>query len=302
LEINILSLCDGMSCGQIALNKANIKYNKYFASEIDSESIKITQKNFPNTIQVGDLLNIDFDYLKTLPKIDLVIFGFPCRNASKAVKGRDGYDNGLQGKSTWLFFPCADILHWIQKNNNTDVYFLCENVDGMSKQDQETINNSLNVEPILINSNIFSAQDRKRLYWTNIPMKELPNNKGLILQDIMQNSSEIEEKYWYKQSFDFHGFDKKVCATLNLNGHDILKRVNNPDFTSPTLTSCRGGNLQKKVFQDGKCRKLTPIEYERLQTVPENYTEGVSMTSRYNMLGDGWTVDAIAYILSYLSE
>ena len=127
-----------------------------------------------------------------------------------------------------------------------------------------------------------------------------PTSKNYILNDIMEE--DVDEKYYYKQSFDFHGEDKKVIATLHVNGHDILKRVYNPNGKCATLTACRGGYKQKKVLQYGRCRKLTPLEYERLQTVPDGYTEGIADSHRYNMLGDGWTVDVIAHILKHIPE
>lgn len=124
----------------------------------------------------------------------------------------------------------------------------------------------------------------------------------MVLKDITLSESVISKKYWYDNTFEFHGYDKKVCATLNINGHDILKRVNNPNFKSATLTKVSGGHHQKKVFQNNKCRKLTPIEYERLQGFPDNYTGGVSDTARYCMLGDGWTIPVISHIFSYLPD
>ena len=117
----------------------------------------------------------------------------------------------------------------------------------------------------------------------------------LVLWDVLQN--EVPEKYFYNCEFDFLGHDKTVCATLHINGHDILKRVNSPFFKCQTLTTCGGGNTQKKVLQNGRCRKLTPLEYERLQTLPDGYTEGVADSHRYTSIGNGWTVDVIAHIL-----
>lgn len=292
--MKVLSLCDGMSCGQIALDKLGVKFdginNKYYASEIADYSIKITQKNYPNTIQIGDMTKLTESDLNKFKGIDLLLSGTPCKSLS--VANVREYEKGLEGSSK-LFFDFVKIKNIIKPK-----YFLFENVASMKKENENIITNLLGVNPILINSNLVSAQDRERLYWTNIPISSLPQDKGLILKDIMLETKEIEEKYWYKQSFDFKGLDKKVCAILHINGHDILKRVYSPYFKCATLTACRGGNLQKKVYQDNRCRKLTPLEYERLQTVPEGYTEGVSMTNRYNMLGDGWTVDVISHILN----
>lgn len=244
-KINVLSLCDGMSCGQIALRELGISINKYFASEIDKIAIKVTQDNFPDTIQIGDVTKISTQLLNTLPKIDLIMFGSPCRSLSKATAGRKDYNNGLKGVS-WLFYPCAAILDYIKKYNNSNVKFLVENVDSNKQKDLDEMSYILGVRPILVNSSLFSAQERKRNYWTNIKINELPKNNTIVLKDIMDKC--VDEKYYYKQSFNFLGYDKRVCATLNINGHDILKRVYNPKFKSPTLTACRGGILRKKYL------------------------------------------------------
>ena len=295
--MNVLSLCDGMSCGQIALKELNIPIDSYYASEIDKNAIKVTQDNFPDTIQIGDVTKITEDFLKTLPKIDLVLFGSPCRSLSKATAGREKYNNGLQGIS-WLFYPCNDILQWIKKNNNPNVKFLVENVDSDKKDDIEEMSNLLGVQPIMIDSNLFSAQDRKRNYWTNIPIAPLPTSCDTVLKDILDDN--VDEKYFYNKPFTYNGDDKKVQATLEMKGHDIIKRVNNKNYKSPTLTSCRGGNLQKKVYDNGRCRKLTPNEYRKLQTIPDWYKMNVANSHIYNMCGDGWTIEVIKHILSGL--
>lgn len=281
-----------MSCGQIALEKVGVDVNKYYASEIYDQAIKITRKNYPNTIHLGDVREIDG---KDLPSIDLLIGGTPCRNLSRAVINNPKHNQGLDGKHSNLFYEYVRIMKEIEPR-----YFLMENVESMKNTDRDIISEVLGVEPVMINSSLFSAQDRKRYYWTNIPLKEVMEDKGLFLKDIIQETEDVDDKYWYEQGFDFHGDDKRPVASLHINGHDILKRVYGVHQKSPTLTSCRGGNLQKKVFQSGKCRKLTPMEYERLQTVPEGYTEGVADSHRYNMLGDGWTVDVIAHIFEGL--
>lgn len=297
MEMNILSLCDGMSCGQIALKELGIIIDNYYASEIDKNAIKVTMDNFPETKQIGDVTKISEEMLETLPQIDLVMFGFPCRSLSKATAGRKEYNNGLKGIS-WLFYPCNEILKWIRLHNNPEVKFLVENVDSNNKRDLEIINHELGITPVEINSNLFSAQNRVRNYWTNIPILPLPEINEIVLKDIMD--SNVDEKFFYKQDFDYHGDDKKVCATLHINGHDILKRVNNRKFKAPTLTSCRGGNTQKKVFDNGRCRKLTPNEYRKLQTIPEWYKMNVANSHIYNMCGDGWTIEVIKHILRSL--
>lgn len=287
--MNVLSLFDGIACGRVALERAGINVNRYLASEIDKHAIKIAQKNYPDIEQLGDVTQLD---LTQLPKIDLLIGGSPCQGFSKTVSDNINFDH----PQSRLFFEYVKILKAIKPK-----YFLLENVP-MKPWCQDVISNFVGCEPIAIDSALVSAQDRLRLYWTNIPGIDQPQDKGLVLKDVMLPSNEVCEKYWYKVPWTFHGHDKKVCATLHIKGHDILKRVNNPNFKSATLTACRGGNLQKKVFQEGGCRKLTPIEYERLQTLTDGYTEGLSDHQRYNTLGDGWTVDVITHIVSHIAK
>ena len=299
MGINVLSLCDGMSCGQIALKELNIDVDNYYASEIDKNAIKVTQDNFPNTIQLGDVIALSEDgkKLKELPKIDLIMFGFPCRSLSNATAGRKEYNNGLKGVSG-IFYNCLKIMNWLKANNNYDIKFLIENVNSNNKKDLNIVSELVGAAPVLINSNLFSAQDRERLYWTNIEIDPLPISCDKVLKDIMDK--DVKEEYFYKQDFIYHGDEKKVCATLNIKGHDILKRVNNKEFKSPTLTSCRGGNTQKKVFDNGKCRKLTENEYRKLQTIPDWYIMNVAKSHIYNMCGDGWTIEVIKHILKNL--
>lgn len=300
--MNILSLCDGMSCGQIALKELGIDVDKYYAAEIEKNAIKVTQDNFPDTIQIGDVTKISEDFLKTLPKIDLVMFGSPCRSLSKAVAGREKYDKGLNGVS-WLFYPCNNILQWIKKNNNSNVKFLVENVDSYHTNDLNIITNALDINPIMIDSALFSAQRRKRNYWTNIKLNEIPvEESNLFLYNILEDNP--NEKYYYKQTFTLHDENLSIRATLDIKGHDIIRRVYNKNSKCPTLTCCRGGNLQKKVFDEERqlCRKLTPLEYKRLQTIPDWYKMNVSDSAIYNLCGDGWTIEVIKFILKNLKN
>lgn len=285
--MNVLSLFDGMSCGHLALDRSGIKVDKYFASEIEKNAIKVTMKNYPNTIQLGDVTKWR-EWI--LPKIDLLIGGSPCQSLSIVQsKTRENLD----GKSK-LFFEFVDV-----KNSLKPGWFLFENVASMTSESKEAISNLLGCEPIFINSNSFSAQDRPRLYWTNIPFNSNISESELVLKDILEN--EVDESFFYKCGFEYHG-EKSIAATLNINGHDILKRVHSPNFKCHTLTTCGGGNTQKKVMDNGRPRKLTPVEYERLQNVPDNYTNHVSNTARYSMLGNGWTVDVIAHIFNHLPD
>ena len=294
--MKVLSLFDGMSCGQIALERVGIKVDTYYASEIQPQSIQITQKNYPNTVQLGDITKLSTQDLDELGEIDLLIGGSPCQNLSRAVINDIKHNQGLKGEKSSLFYEYLRVLEQVKPK-----YFLLENVESMKSEDKDIITEALGVEPVMINSGLVSAQDRKRYYWTNIPNVTQPIDKELYLYDICE--SEVADKYWYKQGYTFHGSDKRPVATLHMNNsYDMLKRVYGLHQKSPTLTGVRGGHHQKKVLQYGKARKLTPTEYELLQTVPRGYTEGVADVHRYNMLGDGWTVDVIAHIFKGLKE
>lgn len=223
--------------------------------------------------------------------------GSPCQNLSRTVINNMKHNQGLQGEKSSLFYDFARVFYDVKPK-----YFLFENVESMKDKDKDIITETLGVEPVMIDSAIFTAQERKRYYWTNIPIKDLPEDKGLVLRDIVEEAENVPDKYWYQQEFTFHGNDKRPVATLHVNGYDILKRVYGLHQKAPTLTACRGGNTQKKVLQNGRPRKLTPLEYERLQTVPEGYTDGVADSHRYNTLGDGWTVDVIVHILEGLKN
>ena len=271
--MNVLSLCDGMSCGQIALKELGIKVDKYYASEIDTNAIKVTQANFPSTIQLGDVKGITTEMLDKLPKIDLVLFGSPCRSLSKAsqtIRNGVDYNNGLKGISG-LFIDCVNILHYLQKNNNPELYFLSENVNVHAKNqdDLNKMTELIGVQPVLIDSSIFSAQGRLRNYWTNIPLSPLPEESPLVVKDILEQN--VPDKFYYEQDFDFYGVDKRQAADLHIKGFDLIRRVVSPYFKSYTLTACRGGNTQMKVYDEKKhkVRKLTPLEYRRLQTIPD---------------------------------
>lgn len=284
--MKVLSLFDGMSCGQIALEKAGIKVEKYFASEIDKHAINVTLSNYPDTIQLGDVTKWrGWD----IPKIDLLIGGSPCQSLS-IVQSKTRQN--LNGKSK-LFFEFVDFL-----KEKKPKYFLFENVESMNDESKNVISEILQCEPLSINSNCFSAQDRPRLYWTNIPNIELPHECNLVLQDILEKT--VHESLFYNYPLENIDLSKQVCAIMVYKNHDMHKRIFNPSFKVHTLTTCGGGNTQKKVYINGRARKLTPVEYERLQTVPDNYTNTVANTHRYTMLGNGWTVDVIAHIFKHI--
>lgn len=287
--MRVLSLFDGISCGRVALERAGIPVEKYLAYEIEPNAIKISKKNYPEIEHFGDVMKADFT---KYAGIDLLIGGSPCQSLS-IVQSKTRQN--LDGKSK-LFYEYVRAFE-----ESKPKYFLFENVASMNDESKAVISSLLGCEPVFINSNCFVPQDRPRLYWTNIPVDASELREcDLCLNDILE--TDIDEKYYYDCDYDFHGYTKSVCATLHINGHDILKRVHSPNFKSHTLTTCGGGNTQKKVMIDGRARKLTPLEYERLQGLPGNYTAGVSNSARYTAIGNGWTVDVIAHIFSFIPE
>ena len=286
--MRVLSLFDGISCGRVALERAGIPIEVYYASEIDKYAIQIAQKNYPDTVQLGDVTQLDGTQFKG--KVDLLIGGSPCQSLSIVQsKTRENLD----GKSR-LFFEYVRVLKEAQPK-----WFLLENVASMKAECKDVISEYLGVKPVLINSNCFSAQDRPRLYWTNIPVDiRSLKESNLCLRDIMEPN--VDEKYYYDYPLYDVDMSKQVCAHMDFKNSEMHKRIFNPAFKCHTLTACGGGHHQKKVLDNGRARKLTPLEYERLQTLPDNYTEGVSDNRRYTALGNGWTVDVISYIFSYL--
>ena len=371
--MNVLSLFDGMSCGQLALQRAGIEVDNYFASEIDKYAIEVARKNFPNTIQMGDVSEIIVPNIIDQVEIDLLMGGSPCQGFSFAGKQLNFSDPRSK-----LFFEFVRIKEELQPK-----YFLLENVK-MKQEFQDVITKYMGVEPIEINSSLFSAQNRRRLYWTNIPVDMDIKDKGLVLKDILQTDHNeppvpINERNarHYKNPLQ-----KSLCTTASMykgagnNGMTLVdrlipvgmaeeyahynyratKEVYHMDGKAPTLLTMQGGNREPKVAtysakggrivnrrldeqgvrkdyqmdlpltpqveirSDDKTnclttlqkdnvvvegmtwRKLTPIECERLQTLPDNYTEGVSKTQRYKMIGNGWTVDVIAHILKGIKD
>lgn len=275
--INVLSLFDGMSCGQLALQRANINVNKYYASEIDKHAINVTLSNFPNTIQLGDVSKVQAE---DLPKIDLLIGGSPCQSISTLGDG-----SGLDGKSG-LFFEYLRLLKEAKPK-----YFLLENVVG-SKAAIAKITELIGVEPVLFNSNLVSAQNRARYYWTNINF-DLPNDKGILLKDIL-DSNPKETCVLTPGRFKWLTSDKgAACVAKRYAAIDPVKA------NCLTARSDASWNCNYVTREDYGLTKLTCEEYEKLQTVPVGYTNYVSSSERYKMLGNGWTVDVIAHILKH---
>lgn len=317
--MNVLSLFDGMSCGQIALERAGIQVDNYYSSEIDKYAIQITQKNYPNTIQLGDINNWqEWD----LPNIDLIMGGSPCTGFSNAGKGLNFNDPRSK-----LFFVFVDIL-----KHYSPEYFLLENVK-MKKEWQDVITEYMGVDPILINSALVSAQNRKRLYWSNINFRQ-PSNKNLSLSDILLK--EVEKKYFLSKKekdymdretkdgrnhwdFAHHSdtdrqksaavvanFFKGVPYNVLINRNGLFCPYYDCDFAGfdeDFCKGCQGGDMwQGENYPTQAIRKFHPIECERLQTVPDNYTDECSNTQRYKMIGNGWTIDVVAHILKEMKK
>ena len=305
-KINVLSLFDGISCGQIALERAGIEVENYFASEIDKYAMQITMANYPNTKQLGDVKNVT---ATQLPKIDLLIGGSPCQGFSFAGAGLN-----FEDERSKLFFEFVRL-----KNELNPKYFLLENVK-MKQEFQDIISEQLGVKPIMINSNLVSAQNRERLYWTNIPVVGQPTDKGILLKDIIEDGECLKDKSQtilatlYKEN-------AKSMIKRNKQGLLILKNIYPKKGQNGNVYSIYGkcktlsagvgikgngigsSNAPKieSINADG-WRKLSPLECERLQTVPDGYTKYVSDTQRYKALGNGWTVDVISFIFSFLRE
>ena len=328
--MNVLSLFDGMSCGQIALEKLGIPVKNYFAAEIDKYAIQVAKSNYPDMIHLGDVKQIQtvrgwkpddpycmLDEFNFGHKIDLLIGGSPCQGFSFA-----GKQLNFKDPRSKLFFEYVRLLKALKPK-----YFLMENVK-MKKESMDIITEYLGVEPIEINSNLVSAQNRKRLYWTNIPMNGLPEDKGIMLKDILEPVEQIDDVYYYSDKSI--AYMERGNAKWQQAGSRRADRYTQTPNTKKAFTIT--ANFHKGVpynyFDDvrdkSKCvrsggrgsydrhewdsvdthhiRKLTVTECERLQTVPDGYTCGVSNTQRYKMLGNGWTVDVIKHIFEGLKE
>lgn len=326
--MNVLSLFDGMSCGQIALTELGCFPDKYYASEVDKFAIQQTTHVFPDTIQLGDVTKVD---VSKLDKIDLLIGGSPCQSFSFAGKQAGmvttdkiditdlqtylalkemGFE--FEGQS-YLFWEYMRILTDIRKYN-PDVKFLLENV-VMAKKWEAVLTKAIGVEPVKINSNLVSAQNRKRLYWTNIAEIPQPKDEGILIRNILED--EVDEKYYVsdkalegmanrarvnagkRNGFGVRGVSpggkaNTLCVYRESLDHNlIVDSCGRPDC----LTTVQGDSLLQ--FR-GMLRRLTPRECARLQTVPEWYEFAVSDTQIYRMCGNGWTVKVIEHILGHL--
>lgn len=317
--IVVLSLFDGMSCAQIALERAGIKVRKYYASEIDKYVIQITQKHYPDTIQLGDINNWQ-EWNIDVP--DLILAGSPCQGFSNAGRGLNFDDPRSK-----LFFVFCDILaHYYGKNPS--LKYMLENVK-MKKEWREVITDRMKVEPVLINSALVSAQNRERLYWANWTFPQ-PEDKHIYLKDIIEcgvvdrdKSFCLDANYWKGTTVEQYLSKGRRQIAFTERRTDEAKRIRKEfrekferDFCprrAKELTPRQDGkmncltstfSLKEHTLIDEKLfyRKLTPLECERLQTLKDNYTYGVSNTQRYRMIGAGWTIDVVAHMLSYMNK
>lgn len=315
--MNILSLFDGMSCGRIAAERAGLPVNKYYASEVDKFAIKVSQANWPDIIQLGDVTkwqDWDIDW----SSIDLLIGGSPCQGFSFA-----GKQLAFDDPRSALFFVYVDILSHI-RSVNPDVKFMLENVK-MKKQHMDVISEQLVVEPVFINSALVSAQNRQRYYWCNWKVKQ-PEDKGILLADIIDGAicthltprgnnkgcirsidgktGSISSSAWEHNNFVIvqkgsptrakSNQVKAGALTAGANSAGNHSQTDCVVFDGAEIYTTPSGKLCFK--RTVGARMFSPVEFERLQTVPENYTAHVSNTQRYKMLGNGWTVDVIAHI------
>ena len=316
--MNVLSLFDGISCGMIALDKLGINVNNYFASEIDENAIKISKANYPNIKHIGDVTKITKDNIKNMPKIDLILGGSPCQGFSNNGKGLNFNDPRSK-----LFFDFVNILNWVREVNNKNVKFLLENVK-MKKEWENIITQYVKVKPIEINSKLLTAQNRPRLYWSNIDNIDIPKDAGIELINILDKNVK----------FDFINHEGlKICKSISENSKNLIYRVDNEvrikqatkqgyivanegdgiNLSFPCSLSRRGRVIKGKsncldtscnicVYIDNSIRRFTINELEKLQGLPIGYTNHVSDRSRIKAIGNGWTIDVIEHILRNLVD
>ena len=317
--MRVLSLFDGISCAKVALEKAGIPITSYTAYEIDKHAVAVAKKNHPDIIHYGDVRECK----PTEGEYDLVIGGSPCTDLSIAKKNRQG----LEGDQSSLFWEWVRVWKAAKPK-----WFVLENVASMPKKDKDIITKELGVEPVMFNASLVSAQSRKRLFWSNIPFT-LPEDRGILLKDILQ--PDVDETFYINKKMKANG---KITGKVGYVGEGEqygqggqAHRVYSPDGKTPTMSSSpalvkighieHGGQGNRVYDVEGKSatisansgglgsntglyknndqiRKLTPIECERLQGLPDNYTEGVAKTHRYKCLGNAFNVDVVSHILS----
>jgi DNA-cytosine methyltransferase len=289
--MNVLSLFDGISCARVAIERSGIKIDKYFSSEVEKSCIESSKLRFPDNIFLGDVREIN---KKKLPKIDLLIGGSPCQDLSNAFKGK-----GLEGARSSLFYDYVRLLNSLKPK-----FFLLENVQNQYKY---MMDEEMGVEGVNINSALFSAQSRPRCYWTNMEIPKMPDGNLSVINDILED--DVDEYYFLDKKI-VRDTMKRLSKDVDLPhsgirklgeiDRDFLKdnerqrRVYSIMGKSPTLLA---RSDSPKILIGDRIRKLTPLECERLQCVPDHFTEGFSKTSRYKMIGNGFTVSVISHIL-----
>lgn len=289
--LRVLSLCGGIETGLIALKQLGIPIKEYHTYEILPEAIAVSRHHFPEIVHHGNLIGEDFSKYRGF---DLVIGGMCCQSLSKVRIEDKRVNNGLLGKSG-IVYELHRALSEIRPK-----WFMAENVVPSNDNDLNSLNEIMGVNGVLINSNVFSAQDRERYYWTNIPITAVPESNSSVLKDIMEDN--VDEKYFYKKDFEILDMNKKVCAELKVNSMQMNKRIYNPNFKCATLTCINGGYHEKKVLDNGRPRKLTEVEYERLQGLPDNFTNinvngrKIPYTKRCSLCGNAWTLPVIKHI------
>lgn len=290
--MKVLSLFDGISCGMVALERVGIPIERYVAYEIDKYAIQISEKNYPQIEHCGDVTKADFTQYKGF---DLLIGGSPCQDLSVAKIG----GKGLEGEKSGLFYEYVRALKECEPK-----YFLLENVASMRKEYRDEITKLLGVEPISINSNLVSALERNRLYWTNIPNVTQPDDKKIYVDSILEPNS--DERFFFSER-TYASLEKilKRSTERNLGFRSgIIENPKTEKFKNLDANYHKGCDGKRSMIKesDGRLRMATPTEAERLQTLPDGYTEGISNTQRYKCLGNGWTVDVITHILKNLKE
>lgn len=284
--ITVLSLFDGISCGKLALERAGIKVDKYYASEIDQFAMQVSKNNYPDIIQLGDVTawrNWDIDW----SKIDLLIGGSPCQGFSYVGKMLN-----FQDERSKLFFVYADILNHI-KSVNPNVKFLLENV-RMKPEYQEIINQYLGVTPVKINSVCIAASRRDRLYWANFNFSQ-PSEKDITFDDINQNSQDWLPDDYIKKVSNWKAHYDPIKQAINIGARQKIHCL-----TARGYNQSHSGMV---LITDGtRYRYLTNNEAELAMTLPIDYTKGIPDKERAKCIGNGWTVDVIAHIFTYLKE
>ena len=284
-KINVLSLFDGISCGHIALDKAEIPINKYYASEIDKYAIKVTNKNYPETINLGDVTTVSGELFTE--KIDLLIGGSPCQGFSQAGKMKNFDDPRSK-----LFWEYVRILHAVKPK-----YFLLENV-VMKQEWQDIISEALGVKPIMIDSSLTSAATRKRLYWTNIPGVGQPEDLGITFGDIRERDVQEGSIYYTDKGLDWiRRHEKRTGKTLRIIGDsDKMQMLEASMYKKYSSQRFFG------IEDTHGLRYITVTECERCMNVPDGYTDCCSNTQRYKQLGNGWEVNTITHIFRILKN